>query len=102
VVIGGLLSYVVHVRLTKMYPKGEIVEAENIAVHRHRGLLLACGIVAGASLMGVLLAFPFALKQSSDALKIMPDQYMSFAGVLSILVTFVLCGWMYKVVLKKD
>ena len=56
--------------------------------------------MAGASLMGVILAIPFAIKQSSDALKIMPDQYMSFAGVLSILVTLLLCGWVYRVVMK--
>ncbi len=69
--------------------------------HRHRGLLLCCGIVAGASLMGVVLAIPFAIKQSSDALRIMPDQYMSFAGVLSILVTFILCAWIYRTVVKQ-
>jgi hypothetical protein len=69
--------------------------------HRHRGLLLACGIVAGASLMGVALAIPFALKQSSDALRIMPDQLMQFAGVLSLIVTAILCGWIYSIVMRK-
>jgi len=101
VVIGGLLAHLINVQLAKRYPRGEVVEAEKISVHRHRGLLLACGIVAGASLMGVILAIPFAIKQSSDALRIMPEAYLSFAGVLSIFVTMILCAWMYKVVMKR-
>lgn len=100
VVIGGILAHIIHVRLNKMYRRGE-EETQN-ASHRHRGLLLACGIVAGASIMGVILAIPFAIKQSSDALKIMPDQYMSLAGILSIVVTILMCAWIYRVVMKKE
>lgn len=99
VVIGGFLSYFVQARLDKLYPRGKEEEAQQ--AHRHRGMLLACGIVAGASLLGVLLAIPFAIKQSSDALRLMPDQYKEFAGILSILVTVVLCTWIYRVVVKK-
>ena len=101
VVIGGLLSYLIQVRLNRRYD----LRLENqlkVATHRHRGLLLACGIVAGASIMGVVLAIPFALKQSSDALKLMPDRFAPFAGVLSIVVTVVLCAWIYKVVMSKS
>jgi putative OPT family oligopeptide transporter len=101
VVIGGLLSYVIQQRLKKVYP----AHAENehkIAVHRHRGLLLACGIVAGASIMGVIIAIPFAITQSSDALKLMPNQYLYLAGALSVVVTMFLCGWIYRVVMRQD
>ncbi len=101
-VIGGLLSYVVQYRLDRLYHRGEPESEAKMNTHRHRGLLLCCGIVAGASLMGVMLAVPFAIKQSSDALRIMPDAYMPFAGILSIIVTFVLCAWIYRVVLKRN
>ena len=101
VVIGGLLSYFIEHRLYKIYPRGKQDNEIKLNIHRHRGLLLACGIVAGASLMGVLLAIPFALKESSDALRIMPEQWQSFAGILSIIVTFFLCAWMYRVVMKR-
>jgi hypothetical protein len=57
--------------------------------------------VAGSSVMGVLLAIPFALKQSSSALKIMPDHLNSIAGILGLFVTFLLCAWIYRVVMKK-
>jgi putative OPT family oligopeptide transporter len=101
VVIGGLLSYIIQIRLVKLYPGRRTQTEEKIAKHRHRGLLLVCGIVAGASIMGVILAIPFAWKQSSDALKIMPNQYAYMAGTLSILVTMLLCGWIYKFVMRK-
>lgn len=102
VVIGGLLSYVIQVRLNKLYSNRRADNESKIAAHRHRGLLLVCGVVAGASIMGVILAIPFAITQSSDALKIMPAQYDYLSGALSILVTMVLCGWIYKVVMRKQ
>lgn len=103
-VIGGLLAYIVQLRLDSIYNRrrGEPDVEAQMNSHRHRGLLLSCGIVAGASLMGVALAIPFAIKQSSDALKLMPQEYMPFAGVLSIFVTFVMCVWIYRVVLKRN
>lgn len=101
VVIGGVLSYLVQCRLETMYKRGTPDGEEKMNTHRHRGLLLSCGLVAGASLMGVIIAIPFAIEQSSDALKIMPDLLMPFAGILSIFVTAVLCAWIYRVVMKK-
>lgn len=99
VVLGGFLSCLVQYRLNKLYPR--TAPESKIARHQNRGLLLACGIVAGASIMGVLLAVPFAIKQNSDALKLMPDQFHSLAGLLSIVVTFCLCVWIYRVVMRK-
>jgi len=102
-VIGGVLAYIVQNRLGQLYShRGQVDTEVKMNTHRHRGLLLCCGIVAGASLMGVLIAIPFAIQQSSDALRLMPDKYMSFAGILSIIVTFVLCAWIYRVVLKRN
>ncbi len=103
VVLGGVLAYFIQHRLNKRYnnlPKKN--SATKIATHKHRGLLLACGIVAGASIMGVVLAIPFALKQSSDALKLMPDQYQYLAGPLGIAVTVLLCAWIYRVVMRNE
>ncbi len=100
VIIGGLLAHIIHIRLEKIYGHRRIEHEPKIIAHRHRGLLLACGIVAGASIMGVVLAIPFALKESSDALKLMPDQYMYLAGTLSVLVTLLMCAWIYRMVMK--
>ncbi|OGT37608.1 MAG: oligopeptide transporter, OPT family [Gammaproteobacteria bacterium RIFCSPHIGHO2_12_FULL_38_14] len=101
VVIGGLLTYLVQRKLNRTYHRGEVEAEVKVNLHRHRGLLLACGLVAGASLMGVILAVPFAIEQSTDALKLMPDHLHYLAGPLSILVTFFFCAWIYRFVMKK-
>jgi len=101
IVIGGVLSYIVHLRLNKLYNPHDIATEIKIVAHRHQGLLLACGIVAGASIMGVLLAIPFAIYQRTDVLRIMPVSLDYLAGFLSIIVTFFLCAWIYHVVLRK-
>jgi hypothetical protein len=51
--------------------------------------------------MGVVLAIPFAISQSSTALRLMPTQFQYLAGPLGILATFFLCLWIYRVVMKK-
>jgi hypothetical protein len=88
------------VKLKKRYPLSTSKNEDKMTHHRHRGLLLACGMVAGASVMGVILAIPFTLEQNSDALKIMPDQFHSLADLLSLLVTAAVCVWIYRVVMK--
>jgi putative OPT family oligopeptide transporter len=100
VVIGGFLSHFIQRGLEKRY-EGKNKEAL-FSSHKHRGLLIACGMVAGASLMGVVLAIPFAIRQSSDALRLMPEQYMSYAGILSVFVTFIMCAWMYHTLVNKN
>jgi putative OPT family oligopeptide transporter len=101
-VIGGILSYIVQLQLNKRFPLNKSGdEPKMMTKHKHRGLTLACGIVAGASVMGVVLAIPFAIKQSSNALNIMPDNLESLASVLSLIITFILCAWIYRVVMRK-
>lgn len=68
---------------------------------RQRVLILACGIVAGASLMGVILAIPFAIAQSSDVLKIVSDNFTPIANILGALSVIGLLGWMYRVAVKQ-
>lgn len=58
--------------------------------------LLACGLVAGAALMGVLLAIPFVLKGNSDALRIVPTSFKPIAEVFGLLATLGICFWFYK------
>jgi len=99
VVIGGLLAHIINVQIKKRY-RPVVKNESNIASRRHKGLLLACGIVAGSSIMGVILAIPFAIKQSSDAIKLMPDNYLFMAPYLSIVITAIMCFWIYKVVMK--
>jgi putative OPT family oligopeptide transporter len=99
--IGGVLSWLVEHRLQKQYAAKDELTQNNLHEAHQRGLILACGIVAGAALMGVILAIPFALAQSSDVLKIVSDGFTPIANVLGIAVTAGLLIWVYRVVCRK-
>ncbi len=61
-----------------------------------KGTMLACGLVAGAALMGVILAIPFVLKGSSDALRLVPSSFVPIANGLGLASLILLCVWLYK------
>lgn len=87
-VIGGIVSHLVHRKPTDPY--------------RTQGaLLLACGLVAGASLMGVILAVPFALQGSANALSLVDGHYKSIIDIVGLVVTGGLCYWIYTVATKE-
>jgi len=79
-------------------------EADNQAnqTAKHRGVLLACGLVAGAALMDVVLAVPFSLLHGPDSLRLVSKQWVSGAVILSLVVTFLLAKWFYTQVRKTE
>lgn len=95
-VIGGIASYLINRALRKRALTDEVSRSR-----LQKGLILACGLVAGAALMGVILAIPFAIDQSSDALKLVSDNFTPIANVLGILSVVGLLWWIYQVVVKK-
>jgi putative OPT family oligopeptide transporter len=99
VVIGGFLAFFAHKNLMKMKAK-KLVTAEKITNREHNVLLLACGMVAGAALMGVILAIPFAIAQNADVLRLVMG-FSETANILSIVVTILLIVWFYRTVCHK-
>lgn len=98
VLFGGLVQFLVYRRLKKLRQLSEDkteIDA-TIATRKHRGLTLACGLVAGSSLVGVVLAIPFAIKKSSDALSLVGPNFTPTADLLGIIVTVWLCMWMFR------
>ena len=89
--IGGLIAFITQRKL-----KRSQVTAND--VRTHRGVLLACGLVAGAALMDVILAVPFALSHSPDMLNIMPSNLHLLAEFLGIITAFSLGIWFYRVI----
>lgn len=81
VVIGGFISCAVKKRF------GECNKGT------HNSTLLACGLVAGSALMGVILAVPFVLAGNSDALRLMTNTLV--ANILGIAMIFLLSAWLY-------
>jgi len=97
VIIGGVLSYIVQYMAHRNYGSLNHEGRVKVKERLQGGLLLSCGIVAGAALLGVALAIPFAIKQSADALRIVPQSFTGISEWLSIIVTFLLCYWIYRV-----
>lgn len=97
IVVGGVVNYLVNNRLRRDKRSTSAGDGE----HHQKGILLACGIVAGSAIMGVVLAIPFVIKGSSDALSIVSASFKPIAEVLGTLVFLGLCTWMYRTGISK-
>lgn len=75
--LGGLIAYFINKRITQQTEEA-----------KQRGSLLACGLVAGAALMDVLLAIPLAILPNPDRLNIMPPNLRPISIVLGVMVLF--------------
>lgn len=92
-VIGGIVSY-----LVKRQRRTKLTSAQQEAKRSkyQLGVLLACGIVAGSALMGVILAIPFAIMGNADILKLAGSVLSLPVHVLGIIVFLGLCYWLYR------
>lgn len=90
-VLGGVASYFAQCTLNRRYKKSEIINTA-----KQKGLTLACGLVAGSCLMGVFLAIPFTIAQSTEILNLAPHGFQSFASLLGVLSMFTILVWMYR------
>lgn len=95
--IGGLVQYLVYRKFNRVRHRAQKKKTldKKIASNKHMGLTLACGLVAGASLMGVILAIPFSIAQSSDVWRLVGPDFTPIADLLGLGVTFLLCVWMF-------
>jgi len=89
--IGGMIALAVQKHLQKR----ALAKEEN-TTRKQKGTLIACGLVAGSALMDVLLAIPFSLLQSPDALQLGGDSWQTIGVYLSVLTTLVLAWWIRK------
>ncbi len=92
-ILGGLM----HLVIGKI-AQSKISDVTLLKERKQRGLILACGIVAGAALMGVLLAIPFTISHSTEILKLVGDNFDFYASLLSFVSLFGLMFWFYWVV----
>ncbi len=98
--VGGILSYLIQ----RFHVKSGTMEKTDHIAHEtkgmHKALFLACGLVAGSTIMGVILAIPFAIYKNSDILRIIPESFDKISWIFSFIVTAVLCYWIYRVGIK--
>lgn len=88
--IGGLISMWVHRSLRTEK------QAWDRAQRHQKGILLACGFVAGSALVDVLLAIPFSLMHSPDALTLVGAGWQPFAVFLGFAFTVLLSLWIKR------
>lgn len=100
VIIGGVVSFIAHKVLERREGTSNM-HAKPVRRRMQRTLMLACGMVAGASVMGVVLAIPFAIERNANALRLVGPHFMPFGNVLSVVVTLLICYWLYRTAQKK-
>ncbi len=93
VIIGSVLNWFVKPGKKRAKSDQSVVELES---KQKKAILLCCGLVAGAALMGVVLALPFMIMGSSDALAIVPASFAPVANLLGLITLFLLVGWIFK------
>ncbi|WP_102156911.1 OPT family oligopeptide transporter [Coxiella endosymbiont of Rhipicephalus microplus] len=98
VVIGGLVSFLVK-KPWQMKKRSE--KEEGRIVGHQNGILMACGMVAGSALMGVILAIPFVIMGSANALSLVGGGFSPIASLLGIFVFLGLCTWFYWIGTQK-
>jgi len=86
--IGGMIALVVQKHLQK-----RALPKEENTTRKQKGTLIACGLVAGSALMDVLLAIPFSLLHSPDALQLVGGSWQTIGVYLSVLTTLALAWW---------
>ncbi len=101
-IIGGIASYFIERAVYRKHPSNSEADQQAIKYGRQNSLILACGIVAGSALMGVILAIPFAIAQSTDVLKLASDHFAPFADGIAIIVTMGLLIWLHRAACKSN
>jgi len=95
--IGGCLSLLVKKRQAKIVKTYGEEFKERLS---SKSNLLVCGLIAGESLMGLFLAIPFVIFQSSDALKITSERFIPISVILSVIVVIIIARYIYKTATK--
>lgn len=94
--LGGLMSWLIQRRAQQAH----FIEGSGSATHSiQNATLIACGLLAGSSLMDVVLAIPFSIWHSSDILVLAPVGWRPISIVLAMLSMVGLYAWMQRQVL---
>ncbi|KTD47550.1 OPT family oligopeptide transporter [Legionella quateirensis] len=93
--IGGMIALFVQKRLQKMK-----TGPEEAITRKQKGTLIACGLVAGSAIMDVVLAIPFSIFHSPDALQLVGPEWKEKGVYLGVFTTFVLAWWISHRVCK--
>ncbi|STX37797.1 OPT family oligopeptide transporter [Legionella feeleii] len=94
--LGGMIAMVTQWRLSK-----KKLPDEEGQLRRQRGVLIACGLVAGSALVDVLLAIPFSIFHTPNALTMVGKNWQNYGIILGIVSTLILAYWIERRVCGK-
>lgn len=94
--LGGLIAMIVNWRLQR-----QDLQKEEKSLRLQIGTLIACGLVAGAALMDIVLAIPFSIFHSPDALSLVGAAWEPLGVVLSAVAIISLAMWIEKKVCSR-
>lgn len=94
--LGGMIAKLVEMRLRK----NQVSKTEENQ-RKQVGTLIACGLVAGSALVDVLLAIPFSILRSPDALRLAGREWKPYSVYLGIISTLLLAVWIERRVCRK-
>lgn len=99
--IGGMIAWWAGRVVAKRAEQegGDVEEAKTQA--ERKGLLFSSGLITGEALIGIVLAIPFAIQESTDALRMVPESFAPYADWLGGIAAIFFCIWLYKVAVKK-
>ncbi|MBA2652152.1 MAG: oligopeptide transporter, OPT family [Tatlockia sp.] len=86
--LGGMIALAVRWRLNK-----QAIPEEEKSVRKQTGVRIACGLVAGSAIMDVLLAIPFSILHSPNALSLVGAGWHPYSVLLGVFSTLLLAGW---------
>jgi putative OPT family oligopeptide transporter len=96
-VIGACFSLITKRYFNKKIKNANEKQKTALQNNQQRGWIIACGLVAGAALMDVLLAIPMAVARNPNLLVIMPAHLSGVAILLGILSVGAIGFWLYRV-----
>lgn len=100
IILGSVINLLVKRKMGRPKLREEKLKHQSL---QQRGILLACGLVAGSALMGVLLAVPFVIYGNSDVWALVSDTFRHSVGSVIGLLAFIAIGyWLYKVCFPKQ
>ena len=107
--IGGMVAFFVDRYMKSRQNQLGADYEEEVSKASRRGLLFSSGLITGEALVGILLAIPFAIFESTDVLRL-PFESMGLSeGGLEILTNVLGIGafacftlWLYRVAVRRD
>lgn len=96
-VVGSLLSYFVHKGLDR---QKSTTKEQKTDQAKQIGISIASGFVCGGSLMGIILAIPAVIYQTTDTFRILPSQWSEYSEIIAILCISGIFYWFYKTIIK--